>query len=188
MNIKKTTVAALLAAAGMALSSATMAQSMQQDRGWYVGGSLGQMEADGDCPGGLSCDRKDSSWKVFGGMRINKNFAAEAFYGNWGEVSVSSGALSATGEISSWGLAGLGILPLGDRFSLFGKLGYAQTDQEVTVSGPGITIADSDDGGEVIWGVGATYNFTRNFGLRAEWERLNKSEVDIMSIGIQYRF
>jgi OOP family OmpA-OmpF porin len=187
-NVRKTTLAALLGAAALGLSSAAAAQSMQQERGWYLGGSLGQMEADGDCPGIFTCDRKDSAWKLFGGYRINRNLAAEAFYGNWGEISVSSGAVRATGEISSWGLAGLGILPIGERFALFGKLGYAQTEQEVSATGPGVTLSNSDDGGEAIFGFGATWNFTRNLGLRAEWERLEKSEVDIMSIGLQYRF
>jgi hypothetical protein len=32
------------------------------------------------------------------------------------------------------------------------------------------------------------FNFTRNLGLRAEWERLQDSDVDIMSIGIQFGF
>jgi hypothetical protein len=35
---------------------------------------------------------------------------------------------------------------------------------------------------------GAMFNITTNLGLRAEWERLHDSEVDIMSIGIQYKF
>jgi opacity protein-like surface antigen len=40
----------------------------------------------------------------------------------------------------------------------------------------------------VLFGVGAAFNFTRNFAIRAEWERLNDSEIDILSIGLQYRF
>ena len=43
MSFRKTTIAALIATAGLAASSA-MAQSMA-DRGFYVGGSFGQAEA-----------------------------------------------------------------------------------------------------------------------------------------------
>ena len=42
--------------------------------------------------------------------------------------------------------------------------------------------------GLVLYGIGATWNFNRNFGVRAEWERLNDSDIDILSIGLQYRF
>lgn len=121
MSFKKVAVAAVLGMASVTASPA-MAQAMPE-RGWYVGGSLGQMEADGSCPGGFSCDFKDSSWKIFGGYRINRNFAAEGFYTNWGEISVRSGVTSATAEQTSLGIAGLGILPLGPQFEVFGKLG-----------------------------------------------------------------
>jgi len=181
MLIKKATIAALLAAAGMAASSASMAQQAAQETGWYVGGSLGQMEADGDCPAGFSCDLKDSSWKIFGGYRINRNFAAEAFYMNWGEISVTLGPLTSRGEMTSFGIAALGIIPLGQQFELFGKLGFASTDQE-------FNLASDSSGTELLFGVGAIYNFTRNFGIRAEWERANDSEVNNLSIGLQYRF
>lgn len=187
MSFKKIALAAAVGIAGVAASSVTMAQAMP-DRGWYVGGSLGQMEADGDCGAGFTCDLKDTSWKIFGGYRINRNFAAEGFWGEWGEISVRSGAVTATGEIRTFGIAGLGILPLGQQFELFGKLGLGSTKQKVSASGPGVTITDRDTGSELLYGFGATYNFSRNFGVRAEWERLNDSEVDIMSIGLEYRF
>lgn len=187
MLLKKIALAALIGTAGVAASSAAMAQAMP-DRGWYVGGSLGQMEADGDCPSGFSCDLKDTGWKVFGGYRINRNFAAEAFWGEWGEITVRSGAVTAKAELRTIGIAGLGILPLGQQFELFGKLGIGNSKIKGTGSAPGVTITDSDSGSDLLFGFGATYNVTRNFGVRAEWERLNDSEVDIMSVGLQYRF
>lgn len=187
MSLKKMVLVGALGMASVVLSPSTMAQAMA-DRGWYIGGSIGQMEADGDCPSGFSCDLKDTAYKLFGGYRINRNFAAEAFWGEWGEISVSTGGASATGEIRTIGVAGLGILPLGQQFELFGKLGFGSTKQKVSASAPGITIADKDTGSELLYGLGAAYNFSRNFGIRAEWESLDDSEVDILSIGVQYRF
>lgn len=184
---KKTTIAALLAAAGLAASQASLAQA-RPDQGGYIGASVGQMEADGACGSGQSCDFKDTAFKVFGGYRFNRNLAGEVFWGEWGEISVRQGTASATGEIRTIGLAAVGILPINQQFELFGKLGFGNTKQKVSASAPGFTIAGQDTGTELLYGFGATYNFTRNLGVRAEWEFLNDSEVDIMSIGIQYRF
>jgi OOP family OmpA-OmpF porin len=187
MSLKKTTIAALMAASGLAVSSASFAQANKVE-GFYIGGSYGQTEAQGSCPAGFSCDLKDTGWKVFGGYRLNRNFAVEGFYGNWGEITVGVGAASAKVESTTFGVAALGILPLGEQFELFGKLGLGSTDIEATGSGPGGSATASDSGSDVLFGVGAAFNFTRNFAIRAEWERLNDSEIDILSIGLQYRF
>ena len=186
MSLKKTTIAALLAASGLVASSASMAQSA--DPKWYVGGSLGQSEANGSCPAGFSCDFKDTAFKIFGGYRINRNFAAEAFWGEWGKISISTGGVSATAKSRTLGVAGLGILPLGNQFEVFGKLGIGSTKVDATGTAGGLSASASDSGSDVLYGVGAGYNFSRNLGVRAEWERLNDSDQDIISIGIQYRF
>ncbi len=188
MRMGRKGLAAGLIAAGFVFSAPSAFAQQAQERGWYLGGSIGQMEADGSCPGGFSCDLKDTAWKFFGGYRVNRHLAAEAFYGNWGEISLSSGPITSKAEVSSWGLAGLGILPIGNQFSVFGKLGFANSEQEFTVTDGVDSASATDDGSEMIFGFGAGFNFTNNLGLRAEWERLDDSEVDIISIGIQYRF
>jgi OOP family OmpA-OmpF porin len=188
MGMGKKGLIAGLIGAGFAFSAPAALAQAQPDLGFYIGGSLGQMDASGSCIAGVSCDFKDSSWKIFGGYRFHPNFAAEAFYANWGEISLRSGPLSVTGEVSTVGIAALGIVPLGHQFALFGKLGFGNTDQEFTATAPGLLASESNDGTEMILGFGATYSLTSNLGLRAEWETLNDSEVDIISIGIQYRF
>lgn len=185
MLFKKTTIAVALAVAGLGCSQGAFAQS--QEQGWYIGGSVGQMEADGSCPAGFTCDLKDTAWKLFGGYRINRNFAAEAFWGEWGEISVSSGGVTAAVEARTLGVAGLAILPLG-QLELFGKLGFGNTKLKAKASAPGVSATAEDDGSELLYGLGAAYNFSRNLAVRAEWERLNDSELDVISIGLQYRF
>jgi OmpA-OmpF porin, OOP family len=189
----KLTLLALIAAAALAAPGFATAQ-MPPQSGFYIGGSIGQMEADGDCRAGFTCDFKDSAWKLFGGYQLNRHFAVEATYGDWGDITigttVSGIPVSATGEIWSAGVAALGILPLGgDRFALFGKAGIVYTEQTAVGSAPGVpTRTETETGSELHWGVGAMFNFTRNLGLRAEWERLQDSDVDILSLGIQFRF
>lgn len=159
--------------------------------GLYMGGSIGQMKAEGDCPSGFACDLKDTGWKIFGGYRPHRNLAIEATYANWGEITLSTQAgsvtVSGTGTISSWGAAAVGLIGE-ERFSLFAKAGILVTEKEVEASGGGISTSEVNDGAEFHWGLGAIFKIGRNVGLRAEWEELAKSEVRFLSLGVQYSF
>jgi hypothetical protein len=46
------------------------------------------------------------------------------------------------------------------------------------------------DGTDISFGLGVNYNFTRNLGVRAEWERfkLDDADADLISVGIVWRF
>ena len=190
MSLKKTSIAALFAAAGLAASSVSMAQGMQ-DRGWYVGGSFGSTEDNESCPS-TSCDLKDSGWKAFVGYRMNRNLAFEGTYADLGSFKAGGTFLGLPANVSvdvtSFNAAALGILPVGDRFGLFGKAGISFTKYDGSGSVGGFSGGNRDDETELLWGFGGTFNLTRNFAIRAEWERLNKSDVTMMSIGAQYHF
>ncbi|MNC93178.1 hypothetical protein D3C83_97480 [compost metagenome] len=70
-----------------------------------------------------------------------------------------------------------------------GKLGLAQT--ETSVGGFG-----SDHNTDPTYGLGLRYDFTRQFGVRGEWERFRlggnpvtgKSDTDLYSINAVFRF
>ena len=195
-------IAGVLGMASLAASPASFAQALA-DNGGYIGGAFGQSKLNGGCDefrsafcvfGGTlaSCDETDTGWKLYGGIRVNKNFNIEFSYINWGEIS-STGTLigipvTATGDATSFGVAAMGILPLGERFSLFGKAGILMTDLGVTISGGGITSSDGDDTSELHIGVGALFNLTERWQIRAEWERAQDSKLDLLSIGVQFRF
>lgn len=191
-------IAGLLGIAGVLGSSAVLAQ----EQGLYLGGAFGQtkLNACGDARdafalfGGTvsSCDDKDSGWKFFGGYRVNRNFAIELTYIDWGAIS-GSGRLvgipvSLGGDATSFGAAAVGILPLNERFSLFGKAGMLMTTASATISGGGITSSADEDDTELHIGVGALFNLTENWSIRAEWERAQDSKLDMISVGVQYRF
>jgi OmpA-OmpF porin, OOP family len=190
MSLKKIALAAFIGTASVTASSSAVAQAMP-DRGWYVGGSFGTTEDNESCPT-TSCDLKDSGWKIFGGFRMNRNLAFEGGYADLGSFSAGGTFLGLPAnvnvDVTSLNAAVLGIFPLGDRFELFGKAGISFTKYDGSGSVGGFSGSSRDDETELLWGVGATYNINRNFGIRAEWERLNKSEIDMMSLGIQYRF
>ncbi|MEO8009277.1 MAG: outer membrane beta-barrel protein [Betaproteobacteria bacterium] len=97
-------------------------------------------------------------------------------------------------------MSALGILPLGDQFSLFGRtgLGFWNLDFKFSASGPGGTASasESETGVSPLLGIGTTFNFTPQFSLRGEFERhfsvgkddtTGKSDIDLITLGLQYR-
>ena len=158
-----------------------------QDRGFYVGGAFGQATFKDWCvpsPVVLSCDDGAAAWKVFGGYRFNRYFAAEASYVDWGEVS---GTVSGVGRVSadqtSFGVAAVGTFDLTPQFSVFGKAGLLMTEQETPASS-----TRQRDETELHYGIGVRYRFTPNWAARAEWERTDQLKVELLSIGVEFRF
>jgi OOP family OmpA-OmpF porin len=174
-------------------ASGASAQGIHPDAGFYVGGGLGQSKFKEWCntDGSVtfaSCEDTDTSWKLLGGYRFNRYVAAEASYIDWGEVTVgtNTGARAAATQ-SSYGLAVVGTFPIGEGFELFGKAGFLKTEQETRRITPRPSTFDRDET-ELHYGLGVKYAFTRNWALRGEWENTDKLKVELLSIGIEYRF
>ena len=94
---------ALLAGAAMAGGLAASA-AWSQDRGFYVGGSLGRSEMKDSCKDvTISCDKTDKAWKIFGGYQFTRRLAAELGYTDLGETKASGvqGGVAVNGNVSS---------------------------------------------------------------------------------------
>jgi OmpA-OmpF porin, OOP family len=182
----------VLALAGSLAATQASAQA-------FVGGSFGQSDIDEEVTTGLidsgTVDGKDTGWKIFGGYMFNRHFGVEAAYVNLGEVSYSGtfGGFPVTDgkiEVTGFNIAALGSYPISEQFSVFGKLGLFMWDAEASDTTGGAPFSDTADGTDVSFGVGVSYNFTRNLGLRAEWEMFKTNEADatLLSIGAVWRF
>lgn len=184
------------------------------DTGFYVGGSFGQSKVSdfngSDLDAELatmgitsssSTDDSDTGWKAFAGYRVMKYLAVEGAYTNFGEATANSiitapstGVVNTTLEADAWTVSALGILPLGDKFSLFGRVGvnFWNIDVSATGTGGGVTAtaSDSDEGTDWVYGVGATYSITTNLSVRGEWERydFDDGDVDLLSAGVSWNF
>jgi OmpA-OmpF porin, OOP family len=178
--------------AASAFASAAMAEG-------YVGGAIGRSEWKVDCSGTTTCDKNDTGFKVYGGYMFMPYVGVEAAYLSLGKAKATFtdpvlGNVS--GELKGDGFAAfaVGAFPIQD-FVLFGKLGFASIKAKVnaTSSTQG-TANESDTNSDFAWGLGAGYNITKNFGVRAEWERYRvkfldeKSDVDMISLGAHFRF
>src|SRR5712691_4332545 len=190
-------VAALLGAAVMAAPAVSMAQA-RGDTGWYVGASVGQSKAKvADCAGFSSCDTKAAAFGILGGYQINRNFAAELGYHDFGRVTLS-GPGSANIKANAAELVGLGTYPFANRFSVYGKLGAYHAESKASASIAGLGSGSlKDRNTDLTFGLGAQYDVTREAGVRAEWQRYKnvggddtggKSDIDVISIGLIWRF
>lgn len=171
-------------------SGAVLAQGLRPDAGFYLGGAFGQSKFKEWCGGSItlaSCEDTDTSWKLLGGYRFNRYVAAEASYIEWGEVTASTSTAQVAAEQHSYGLAAVGTLPIGERFELFGKAGFLTTEQETRRITPNPSTLNRDET-ELHFGLGAKYAFTRNWALRGEWEKTDKLKIELLSIGVEYRF
>jgi OmpA-OmpF porin, OOP family len=171
-------IAGFSAAAGLAgPASAQMSNIMSSA---YIGASIGQSDLGDACGGLASCDDKDTAWKVFGGYQINRTFGVELGYANLGEITVPG----AGAEVTAIELLGIAAIPVGP-VSLYGKLGFARGK----VKGTGALGGVSDTSTDLTYGIGVQYDFTKQLGIRGEWQRYDFDDaVDVMSIGVVFRF
>lgn len=163
--------------------------------GWYLGLGAGAatMQDEGEAlAGSTSFDDEDTGWKLFGGWRFHRYGAVELAYVDFGEFT-GEGPLRNNWEASGINASVLGVWPLPNRFSLFGKIGATYWDVENNFTGG----SGDDNGTDFSYGVGAQYDFTDRVGARVEWERFQDvgeegvtgtSDLDLISASVVFHF
>lgn len=145
---------------------------------------------------------------LFGGYRWKSDIAVEAAFNSRDQYALKPGSDRPAG-------VGLGLVDTSARiwnadvytsweflrsFSLYGRLGYAQSDSRPLFSGASLVPGDARrmrDG--VNYGVGLRYVLSQSLGLRVEYSRFSHfagesssvgvlPESDQVTIGVQYRF
>jgi len=135
----------------------------------YLGGGVGASRTDTD----------ETSYKLYGGYQFNPNWGAELAYNDLGRYR--------NANIESWTLAGVGTLPLTAQWSLLGKLGLASNRSR---------FAGTTNYEALLVGVGVGYSFTKQVGLRLEYEDFGKlsnqgggnSRGSNLSLSLRYAF
>ena len=189
----------LLTASILAASLASGAAVAQV--GPYVGASVGQSNYSSDaCVG--QCDKTDIGMKLYGGYMFTPYIGVEADYGWFGKLKINTTAfvgttpVNGTAEVKTDGFSGwvVGQFPI-DQFRLFGKVGFARLNTSVSGSVNGLQLIDNNDASfEFAWGLGGTYMFNKQLGVRAEYEARKykfedaKDTLGFFSIGVQYNF
>ncbi len=208
------TISAILAVSALTAVSASANDGQEHDKdGVYVtiGGTILSTELDlnGLDVSGQTVDLgvEDTSITMINGRigyRLNDFFAVE------GEVGFGLGGddfdrtipvdvlgmpvnvdTNVTLDVKNYYVAfARGILPVSDDFDIFARVGYGEATAEVDVVGTalGFTASGSDEQSEsgIAYGVGAQYNLTGHDGIRADYTRLD--DTDIISLAYSRRF
>ena len=172
--------------------------------------------------------KTDFAFKLGLGYRFNDYFALEGAYYYLGKTKStlkaesaatsadSSTSASATGRVHAevkghmLALDAVGILPINDRFELFGKVGIGAVQTrnslsysyEFTANGESTNGSDSFSKNKIRLapkiGVGAEFYFVENWAVRAEYERVWNASKDsdeswdidynIFTVGVKYLF
>lgn len=196
--------AAVIAGLGLATSGIASAQSTTststttttdtwrmpyQSNFWgHAGASVGQSKLQLGCPPSGSCDDKDTSFRAFAGGRFNNAFGLELGLVSFGSFD------RAGGETKGYGLDIPLLLgfPIGANSSVFLKAGAHYSKMEV--GGNALVQTGKESGWGPRAGVGATLGLSREWALRADWDRYRvkfpgtKDDIDTLSIGAQYSF
>src|SRR3954467_9546316 len=151
------------------------------DTGGYIGFSAGQSKADLDgneidaalASGGFasttSVEDSDFGFKLYGGYQFNKNFAVEGGYTDLGELTshtiiTSGGGATLNGKWKAYtiDLSAVGILPINEKFSVFGRSGISfwNLDFDLMGNGPAgtATLSESESGVGPLLAIGASFN------------------------------
>lgn len=195
----------VLVVSALACSAAAQADDFT---GFYAGLGIGAASVDG-----LGVDDSAAGGRVFIGYSFgspvsqDELLSLELSYveagttrrrGSFLGPGLVPAQLSFTREVDAKALdfSLLGTLPINDRFALFGKLGYATVDLDVTsIQQPFIgttllrtTASHRDE--RVSYGGGLAFNVGRALQARAAYERfdLDAANFDLISLSAIYKF
>lgn len=220
----------LAATAQVAAAQDTPAKAGGAASPWYVGVGIGLSDASipEQTIGGINSvlsaangatfsvidkDKRSTGVKYLVGYSLNRNFAVEGGYAVLGKSSVSMDFRSGTPVSASVGgfnmeyemtaafVDVVGMLPLGEKWSLIGRIGASYGKVAADFNGTPITfIVSNDDKSESKvrekFGAGADYHLNPAFTVRAEWERYKMPDpfsnelfdVDTATLSLLYRF
>jgi OmpA-OmpF porin, OOP family len=208
----KTTVAFAAIATGFVLNISTA------NAGPYFGLSAGVSKADiskstydvliQENISGSTLDDSDTALGAQIGYRWGKYIAAELGYVDLGEAWYRADVAGTTGRVSirhvSSGptLSVLGLLPITEKFDLYGKAGLFYSDLRIRVAaedGNGQILASNEvkaHSKDAYAGIGAAWNISKKFAVRVEYQRFldvgdsdrtGESDVDLITVGVLFQ-
>lgn len=171
-----------------AISMPAMAADKPAFYGSLGGGSF-QLKSDG-------FDKSGPFATIMGGYNFNEHVAIEAAYSRLSNVTdfvslaePDEGMKVKVGG-NAWDLSTKLSLPVGDRFTPYGRLGWSYLDlnARTRVLDEAIRVNDYDDA--FTWAVGTGVKLNKRTTVNGEYARVmvNNGDFDRMSLNLSYRF
>jgi len=187
-------------------SASGLSQGQVDDNLVAIFGSVGLDVLDASS----TLDDTDTGFGFAGGYQFNDHFAIEFAYVDLGSIgyrasgTVSDGVDTFDAEavlgssVDGAVLSVLGILPIGERFSVYGRAGLSLLDAKgtarITIDGASQRASQSSQKSDPMFGVGAEYNLTRHIAIRLAWDRYRDvgtedvagdTDADLFSLGVR---
>lgn len=130
------------------------------------------------------------------GYQFHSNIAAELGYTIFGDSKIDfGGGNTATLKASSLHAAIVGIAPINNELSLFGKLGFASNKADISKTGAVTITKPSYSKTDTYFGLGARYNFDKQVSMHVQYQNFGKVSSDAnppsataISVGASYNF
>ena len=215
-NYPKLQQAVLATVFAAALAAGCSAWAAAPETGWYGNVNVGRSTIDTNVDNvfanqgvtsSSSVDKHDTAYSLGVGYQFNQNFALEGGYVDLGKFNVGS-TISApaadtahgTYKVDGWNLSGVGIIPLQNGFSVYGKAGLIFADVKLNVASDTGTVpvtGGSKSSTSGTYGLGTSYDFGNNLIGKLEWNRYQglgessssgKVDLNAYTVGVSYRF
>ena len=187
---------------------AALIPSVASAEGFYVGALYGSTTIDTgvDTVVGATLDEDDSGYAFVIGNEIDENVSIEGFYIDFGEATLkgdsgdtfdldgtsyvftSSATIKATA--TSMGVAGKLHFNMAEKLNGFFKLGMHSWDSEVTTAVATASATTTDDGIDILMGIGAEYDISEKVAFVVGYDKytLDDDDVTFLNGGIKIRF
>jgi len=187
---------------------AALIPSVASAEGFYVGALYGSTTIDTgvSAVSGATLDEDGTGSSFFIGSEMNENFSIEGFYTDFGEASLKGDSgdtfvldgttysfnTSATIKVSGTtkGVAGKLHFDMAEKLRGFVKGGMHWWDAEVELSVGTASATATDDGTDIIMGVGMDYQIGENVAFLVGYDNytVDSESVTFLSGGIKVRF
>jgi len=136
---------------------ATAQSTMNDDAGFYLGANYGYLQVDGQD----DFEDDQDAYQLLGGYQFNQYFALEGSYIDFGEY----GNDLANADTDGYTAAIKAMFPIGESFSIHGKLGQLWYDTQAEVAG----LRDDFEDEGLFVGIGVAYAFTHNLSVTFDY-------------------
>lgn len=150
---------------------------------------------------GLLTGARDSGRQLKLGYQYSRYFSMQGEFLDFGRLpgtSFSMAEADSGARRTGFGLDAVGTLPLTSRASFYGRFGtYRGDSRPAFASLLPLLIGDAGrNGTRLRYGLGLRYDFSKAFGVRAEFERystaggnmLTDADTEMLSVGLMWRF
>ena len=176
------------------------------NRATDLGGKIDSSLASQGIGASSSADKSSLDPSLRLGYKVTPNFALEASYDHISSHDVNSTISSPTADTASghWkadglGLHAVGIVPIDQNLSVYGRLGVEQfhTKFDLSSNASGSTaVSGSGHNTSLVLGAGLSYAINKNLDTVVEYNRFNhvgdastgRSAVNQFNVGLRYHF